>query len=574
MDSELTKNKSLLDRLSPDVDGDGIIVLSRNFDIMSCNNIIEQFLERSLIPASHLPLDQLFASSDLPKALEVASHVLNQGKHFKKIKARLVQKNKEQCLYEYSAAPVFKETQNIIGIIYNFRHTSTPLPTLKISKYMPSIDFQVLFENLPEGFFTINTSWRITSFNRTAEKITGYRKLDVIGRHCWDIFRTEQCQKNCPMGISLTTGITCMDHEITIINYEGNHQSILVNSSAICCSEGSILGAIETFRVPKLNEVIPTSKHKKCSFGGIIGKSKVMQSIFSTLPDIAASDTSVLICGESGTGKDLIARFIHNNSKNSKGPFVSVNCMALTESLLESELFGHEKGAFTGATRTRQGRFEMASGGTFFLNEIGELKMELQVKLLNVLEQKTFERVGGTCSIPLNARIISATNKDLDKALREGRFREDLYYRLKTVPVNLPPLRERKEDIPTLIDYFIQKFNKKFNKNVRSVDPKVTHLLMNYNWPGNIRELERFMEHAFVFVKSQVIFARYLPDIHELRVSQQPASLLPSNRKNPTDKENIIWALSQSRGRRKEAADLLGISRTSLWRKMKFFGLP
>jgi PAS domain S-box-containing protein len=419
----------------------------------------------------------------------------------------------------------------------------------------------------------VNANWRITSFNLTAEKFTGFRKADVIGKHCWDVFHSDMCRKSCPMAESLKTGKTCMGKELSIINQEGNRQSLLVNSSALCGKDGSILGAVETFRLPSPAPHIQINKPEQYTFSGIIGKSQAMQSIFSMLPDIAASEASVLISGESGTGKDLIARAIHHRSKQNKGPFIAVNCMALAETLLESELFGHEKGAFTGAIKTRPGRFEMANGGTLFLDEIGELKIELQVKLLSVLEQKTFERVGGIKSIPLQARIISATNQNLNKLLETGRFREDLYYRLRTVPVTLPPLRERPEDIPLLVDHFRKKFNQKYNKQVRSVDPKVIRRFLTYHWPGNIRELERFIEHAFVFVKGPIIFARYLPDTRKLPPTREDGHSWSGEMKNPNDLNTIQWALSKSGGKRQEASKLLGISRTSLWRKMKSLGL-
>ena len=294
------------------------------------------------------------------------------------------------------------------------------------------------------------------------------------------------------------------------------------------------------------------------------------------LVDVAKSEANVLISGESGTGKELLALAIHRLSHHRKGPFTPVNCSSLAESLLESELFGHEKGAFTGADREKAGRFEMARHGTLFLDEIGELKPSSQVKLLRVIEHKIFERVGGTTPIPLQARIISATNQDLKKARQEGRFREDLYYRLHTVPLGLPPLRERPEDIPLLIDHFIQKFNAKYNKSVRSVDPKAVKRLTRYHWPGNVRELERCLEYAFVFVKGPVIFAHYLPALDEENQPSQDGLIsyrMPGRSRPVINSATIRRALERCDGRRQEAADLLGISRTSMWRHMKKHGL-
>ncbi|MBF0103008.1 MAG: sigma 54-interacting transcriptional regulator [Desulfobacterales bacterium] len=425
---------------------------------------------------------------------------------------------------------------------------------------MQCINYQTLFEDLPEGVFTVNTDLRITSFNQTAVKMTGFCKEEVIGHHCWEIFRSDICKKECPLNTAIDTGKKQMDQEVVVRDKYGDDQLFFVNVNVLRDDNGKTLGAVETFRKQQ-----HFSNNEDYIFQGIIGQSKVMQSIFSMLPDVAASEASVLICGESGTGKGLLARAIHNLSKKKKGPFTSVNCAALAESLLESELFGHEKGSFTGADRLKIGRFELAKGGTLFLDEIGELKPALQVKLLSVIEQRLFERVGGTKSIDLDARIISATNQNLDKALKEGRFREDLFYRLRTIPFNIPPLRERVEDIPLLVEHFIKLFNSRYAKNVRSVDPKVMNLFMKYHWPGNIRELERCIEHAFVFVKGPVIFSRYLPEMHLLAKTES----IDIPMSNANDKNSVLSALTQTGWNRQEAAKFLGISRTSLWRRMK-----
>ncbi len=574
----LVKKQDPHGRRSPDIpsqseSGNGVLVLSRQLQIMNCNPAIQMLLNRALMPNTVCPLDQIFDLPDSRYACQVMDSVLHEGKVVKGITGSLSSPTGRRIPCEYSAEPLFDERQEIIGVIFSFT-SKPPIPSVPgMTKHQPMIDYQGLFETLPEGVFTINTGWRITSFNRTAEKITGFRKHDAIGRHCWDVFRSDLCRRNCPLATSLKTGRTCMDQEVNILSNTGMRQSLRVNSSALCDRDGSIFGAVETFRTVERPGPIPIQKPEDYTCSGIIGKSPSMQSIFSMLPDIAASEASVLICGESGTGKDLLARAIHLRSKSGKGPFVAVNCMALAETLLESELFGHEKGAFTGAVRTRPGRFEMAGGGTLFLDEIGEMKTELQVKLLGVLEQRTFERVGGTVSIPLKARVISATHKNLEEALKSGRFREDLYYRLRTVTLTIPPLRERPDDIPLLVEHFIRKFNAKYEKNVRSVDPKVIRLFLSYHWPGNIRELERCIEHAFVFVKGPVIFTRHLPDIKEFQSAPKSPGFWSSAINDPHDKETVIRALSESGGRRREAATLLGISRTSLWRRMKFLGL-
>jgi len=442
---------------------------------------------------------------------------------------------------------------------------------------MTYFDYRMLFETLPEGVFSIDRKFRITSFNHTAERISGFNRHDVMGRYCWEIFRSNRCRKSCPLSRALDTGESRMDQEVTTFNANGERQLLLVNVNVVKNDQGTPVGAVETFRSVRLDDTTALSASTwDQGITGIIGKSTVMHSLMGRLADVAATEANVLISGESGTGKELLALAIHRFSHFRKGPFMAVNCASLAESLLESELFGHEKGAFTGADREKPGRFEMASGGTLFLDEIGEMKPELQVKLLRVIEQKVFERVGGTTPIPLQARIISATNQDLKKARQEGRFREDLYYRLRTVPLVLPPLRKRREDIPLLIDHFIQKFNAKYNRRVRSVDPKAVKKLSRYHWPGNVRELERCLEYAFVFVKGPVIFSHYLPELEdEILTAPEIAGLagLPSWQKPPLDGNAISRALEQCDGRRQEAADLLGISRTSMWRYMKKQGM-
>jgi len=442
---------------------------------------------------------------------------------------------------------------------------------------MTFFDYRTLFETLPEGVFSIDREFRITSFNHTAERISGFRRHDVMGRYCWEIFRSNRCRKSCPLGRALDTGETRMDQEVTTFYANGERQLLLVNVNVVKDDQGTPVGAVETFRSVRLDD---TSSFSVSTWDqemtGIVGKSTVMHSVMSRLADVAATEANVLISGESGTGKELLALAIHRFSHFRKGSFTAVNCASLAESLLESELFGHEKGAFTGADRAKPGRFELANGGTLFLDEIGEMKPALQVKLLRVIEQKVFERVGGTTPIPLQARIISATNQDLKKARLEGRFRDDLYYRLRTVPLVLPPLRKRPEDIPLLIDHFILKLNAKYSKRVRSVDPKAVKRLSRYHWPGNVRELERCLEYAFVFVKGPVIFNHYLPELED-EIQPVPGTAIitgiPGRQKSSVDENSICLALEQCDGRRQEAADLLGISRTSMWRYMKKQGL-
>ncbi len=449
------------------------------------------------------------------------------------------------------------------------KRMESPCPALHFAN-LSQLD---VMDQFPEGVFLVNTRWQIRYFNRMAEDITGFSRVEVLGKYCWDVFRTDLCHKNCPMRISMSTGENLVDREVEITNKNGQKRLILVNTSQIKTASNMVLGGVETFHLltcPELEE--RRLDHKP--FADIVGVSPRMQEIIQSLPVIAASDSNVLIQGESGTGKELVARAIHQYSNRRKGPFVALNCSAIPEGLLESELFGHERGAFTGAVSNKPGRFELAKGGTLFLDEIGDLKSDLQVKLLRVLEEKAFMRVGGNRRIALESRIVAATNVDLQEAMLQGRFRDDLYYRLFVVPIHLPPLREKREDIPILVKYFLEQLNRKFNKKVRGVDPKVMKILCRHAWPGNIRELQHVLEYCFVFAKGPLITERHLPRLEsawagrELELPVQEKSLSPLQ---SLEKKTILMALEMTQGSKQEAARVLKISRSKLWRKMRCY---
>uniref|UniRef100_A0A7C5EM44 PAS domain-containing protein n=1 Tax=Desulfobacca acetoxidans TaxID=60893 RepID=A0A7C5EM44_9BACT len=439
--------------------------------------------------------------------------------------------------------------------------------------------FGDVLDSFPEGVFLINTRWQISYFNQTAEEITGYKREEVLGRFCWDIFRADLCHQECPMRISMSTGEVLLDREVEITTKTGLKKLILINTAQLRKGDHRILGGIETFHELACPEM-ESSRLEQHVFADIVGVSPRMQEILKSLPLIASSDSNVLIQGESGTGKELVAKAIHQHSPRAKGPFVAVNCSAIPETLIESELFGHERGAFTGAVASRPGRFEQARGGTLFLDEIGDLKPELQVKLLRVLEERAFSRVGGNRKIPLEARIIAATNVDLHEAMRQGKFRDDLYYRLFTVPIYLPPLRQKREDIPILVKYFLEKLNRKFNKKIRGVDPKVMKLFCRHPWPGNVRELQHVLEYCFVFAKGPIITQRHLPRLESAWLGREleiplktawPNAAEPMTPLQVLERQTIITALEMAQGSKQEAARMLKISRSKLWRKMKIY---
>jgi PAS domain S-box-containing protein len=431
-----------------------------------------------------------------------------------------------------------------------------------------------ILDHFPEGVFLVNTRWQIGYFNQMAEEITGFSREEVIGKFCWDVFRSDLCQKDCPMRFSMSSGETLVNGEVEITRKSGQKILILVNTARIRKAGNVVLGGVETFHYLICPE-LEAEKLEARPFAGIVGVSPRMQEIIHSLPVIAASDSNVLIQGESGTGKELVARALHFHSPRRQGPFLAVNCSAIPETLIESELFGHERGAFTGAVSSKPGRFELAKGGTLFLDEIGDLKPGLQVKLLRVLEERAFMRVGGTRKIPLEARIVTAANVNLQEAMREGRFRDDLYYRLFTVPIHLPPLREKWEDIPILVKYFLEQLNRKFNKRVRGVDPKVMKILCRHAWPGNVRELQHVLEYCFVFAKGPLIIERHLPRLESAWVGREMELLsLTDKTMSPLqvmEKKTIRKALEATQGNKQEAARMLKISRSKLWRKMRLY---
>ena len=568
--------KSLVKKKHPARGQDGIsmekealVVLDADMGIMSFNTEAQELLGPVLEHGSTLLIDHFIRTRDHDVIKDAIRTTLSKGAVYNNISARMKTISGRDLPMLFSTCPLYSGRETIQGSVLSFK----PFEDGRIDGFgsSPLMEQQSLLEALPEGVFTINTKWQVASFNRTAEKITGYTRQEVLGRYCWEVFRSDLCELGCPLKDALETGKAGTQQDVRILKKKGKPRTILVNTGVLRDDQGLIVGAVETFRT--LTGEIEPSKTAKNSpgFSGIIGQSPPIKKLFNVLPDIAASEANIFLTGESGTGKELFARSIHHNSSRSKHPFVAVNCSALAESLLESELFGHEKSAFTGATKTKRGRFELVKRGTLFLDEIGELKPSLQIKLLRVLEQREFERVGGTMPIPLEARIVSATNKDLSRVLEDGSFRKDFYYRLRTVPMVIPPLRDRKEDIPLLVDHFIRVFNDTFKKKVKGVDKTVMDLFLNYHWPGNVRELERAIEHAFVFVKGPVILSGNLPKLDIFNPKAFPGS--SGSTKIRLTRETIHRALEKTDGKKKNAALLLGISRTSLWRKMKTFGL-
>jgi PAS domain S-box-containing protein len=431
----------------------------------------------------------------------------------------------------------------------------------------------IILESISDGVFTVDGDWRITSFNRAAEEITGVSREDAMGKPCSEVFRSSMCEAECALRRTLKNGKPVIGRSCYIIDAEGNRIPISVSTAVLRDAEGRIVGGAETFRDLSELEALRSELEGKSRIGDLTSHSPIMRKVFEVLPAVAASPSTVLLLGETGTGKEMVARTIHSLSPRREKPFVAVNCGALPDTLLESELFGYKAGAFTGAVKDKPGRFALARGGTLFLDEIGEVSPALQVKLLRVLQERSYEPLGSTRSETADVRIIVATNRDLAARVREGFFREDLYYRVNVVRVELPPLRRRKEDIPLLIAQFIERFNRLQGRAVSGVSAEALSLLMAHSWPGNVRELENVIERAFILCPKGPIGIEHLPE--ELTMHGEPAASPSGSRpaRDFLEVQSIRAALARTGFNRLAAAKELGMHKTTLFRKMKRLGI-
>lgn len=432
-------------------------------------------------------------------------------------------------------------------------------------------------EILGDGVAFIDKNLQIVSWSPSAERITGYTQEEVSGRRCKEIIGTEFCEEKGPIQRVIETGEPIFS-VITKIQVKGIEIPVSINATPLKDVHGDIIGVVLVFRnIAEMEMLTSEIKYlseelsEKYKFGNIIGKSPKMQEIYELLKVISETSSTVLILGETGTGKDLVARAIHYNSDRKDKPFIKILCATLPENLIESELFGYVKGGFTGAVKDKPGRFELADGGTIFLDEIGELPQSMQAKLLRVIEEGEFERIGGTETTKVDVRIIAATNRDIKHLIEIGKFREDLYYRLNVAVISLPPLRNRREDIPLLIKHLIQKFREKTGKNIKGVSNSVMDILIDHSWHGNVRELENAIEHSFIHCRGKIIEVKHLPEELTTRDLPPPEQLelpLPE-----AEKKAILKALEKNRRHRSRTAKSLNISRTTLWRKMRKYNI-
>ncbi len=439
----------------------------------------------------------------------------------------------------------------------------------------------IVLECIGDGVVTIDLDMRIRYMNRAMRELLGYDEHELLGQplSCHFFVQGSICStQDCILERAIRNREKVRNYETVIQNKEGRKIPVSLNTDLLWDEAGNLIGIVETYRdLSQLNELKAKLERQANpgARGPLIGRSKALQRILDVLPQVANSKATVLIEGESGTGKELIAREIHRLSPRRDQPFVAVNCAALAEGLLESELFGHVKGAFTGAIADRQGRFEMAHKGTIFLDEVAEMTPMAQAKLLRVLQEEEFERVGGTRTIKIDVRVVAATNKNLTALVQEGRFRDDLYYRLQVFPIRVPPLRERKEDILPLIEHCMARLNRVMGKSVRDVDGPALRVLEAHQYPGNVRELENILEHAFIRCPNHSLRLGHLPEYltAQKRRGEEESASMEGSALADLERDAITKALEQTGWDYKMACRRLGISRSTLLRRIRRYGM-
>lgn len=442
--------------------------------------------------------------------------------------------------------------------------------------------WKTIVDTLKDGLIVIGPDGSIIAANPAAEHLTGYTADELIGRSC-KILNCTGC-KIIGKGTgthwcSLFSEGNVKDKKCLITNKDRRSVHVIKSASVLHDKDGTLIGAVETLtditeKVRQQQEIVSLRKtfHLDDGYHGILGHSSNMQNLFQLIDNVAQTEAPVLINGQSGTGKELVARAIHKAGQRRNGPFVKVNCAALNENLLESELFGHVKGAYTGADRSRVGRFESAHEGSIFLDEIGDIPLLIQIKLLRVLEEREIERVGDHKPISVDVRIITATNKNLDDLIAQGLFREDLFFRINVFPLYCPSLAERREDIPTIVQSFIQRNTVKGGKKILGLTSEAMEKLMTYSWPGNVRELRNTIEYAFVLCPGGGIGKEHLPP--KILQSRQKSKKTDSiNSDDPMKREQLLQVLKQTDGNQSEAAKILGVSRVTIWSRMKKYGI-
>jgi PAS domain S-box-containing protein len=554
------KNDLILDSIA-----DGVFTVDREWQITSFNRAAEAITGWKSSEVIGKRCSGIFHSSVcgdqciLNQAVALGREIVDRSIFIKN-------KDGSTIPVSISAAPLMDLEGNVIGGVETFRDITD------------TIKNDMIIDSVADGVFTVDRNWQITSFNRAAELITGWHRDDAIGNYCSNVFHSSICGKSCAIAQSMYSGKPVANRSITIQTRAGKRLPISISAAPLLDHEGNVLGGVETFRDLSVLDSLRKQLTMRYTFDEIISKSPSMQRIFNILPEIARSPSNVLILGDSGTGKELVARAIYNASSRSNKPFITVNCGALPETLLESELFGYKAGAFTDAKQDKKGRFAAAEGGTIFLDEIGDIPGSLQVKLLRVLQQKIYEPLGSNTPVTADVRIITATNRDLQALVKEDAFREDLFYRLNVVKIQLPPLRQRMEDIPLLIEHFTSKFSAQQGKDIVGIADEALAILMHYDFPGNIRELENIIEYAFILCPGGFIQPEHLPEPFAPALDKKSGPATPITATNSHSLEDlersaILTALTKNNWKKMATCRDLGISKDTLRRKITKFNL-
>ncbi len=568
---------------------DGLLILDPEGRVLYTNEVFETMLGRGADELRGLHIRDFLPASTCEKLdpSKFASCGEAPSVHFN---LQLEGPDGSSGSYCFTAFPVTDEAGALVGVLQNFRgmdklrHMILQLEEVNQVIRHEKERTQQIVDSIGDGVFTVDTERRILSFSRRMEEITGISAERAVGRFCMDVLRGSKCVDDCPLTWSLEKGEPVDGCRERLLLEGGRRAPVEINTTFLRDEEGTLVGLTAVLEDLSELERLRTELREQNSWQNVIGRSPAMRAVFQQMETVAGTDATLLITGESGTGKEVVARAVHYASPRKNGPFVAVNCAALSETLLESELFGHVRGAFTGAVRDKPGRFELAAGGTILLDEIGDTSPALQAKLLRVLQERSFERVGDTKTRSVDVRIIAATNKELRQEVQTGAFREDLYFRLAVVPIELPPLRERRDDIPLLVDHFVQKVLPKYYAGdidrFEGVSKRALAVLMDYDWPGNVRELEHAIEFAMISTPTDRIERAYLPGPIQAHAGlsgdggpvEEDGGPVVGSGVDP-ETERLRRALERNRWNVTRSARDLGISRTTLWRRMKKHGL-
>ena len=553
---------------------DGYLEFDLKGNVTSCNQATLDMCMQTRQGLLGLPFRAYMSPETAERVYKAYNEVYQTGIPKKGLVHEILLCNGSRLMLQCSVS-LRKKNGRIVGF-RSIWHDITARKKMEAALANHRSRLEAIFASVKEGIIALDGNGVVIDANTAVETICGVRVEQMIQKPLTGAHTS--CGQNCGSILrnTLTRGIEIKECQIWCKRQDRPQQIVALNSSPLVDSEGRSMGAVLVFR--DITERMGSEKELRGRhrFHNLIGKSQKMQEIYDFLENLANIETTVLITGQSGTGKELVARALHHAGERSDKSFIKVSCSALSESLLESELFGHVKGAFTGAIKDRPGRFEMADGGTILLDEIGDVSPLIQLKLLRVLQEKEFERVGESIPRKVDVRVIACTNKNLKEKVRSGEFREDLYYRLKVFEIPLPLLRDRREDLPLLVDHFCREFNEHFKKKIEGVSSSVMRRFMNYEWQGNVRELQHVLEHAFVLCNEPVIHMAHLPA--EMRNRNRSCAFANSNESPESHKkiyeyQEVLAALEQSRWNKTRAAQLLGVHRRTIHRKIKKYRL-